>query len=134
MRNLPTSNDLIRCVRVFSSHDDFSVFEAVYAGYDDQFNLLVMCEHTDYDDPDYCSATYAILNKHEAVRLAIKLKVSLPELPSEIAGSVSEWNETDFPRPSDVRDCFKEITDNLLSMGCHFKIERKPSANGFTAC
>lgn len=122
---LPASDDLTGCICVFNSHEDFSVFEAVYAGYDDNGNLIILCEHSDSDEPEYNSSTYAILDKHEAERLAKRLEVSLPDLPMEIADAMSEWDEIVCPQPSDVRNCFKEITECLIDEGCHFKIERK---------
>ncbi len=87
-RELPISDDLIRCVCVFNSHEDFSVFEVIYVGYDTNLNLVIMCEHTDYDEPDYNCATYAILSKHEAARLAKRLKVTLLNHPMNIAKSM----------------------------------------------
>lgn len=129
-RKLPTSDDLIRCICVFNSHEDFSIYEAIYAGYDDNLNLIIMCEHTDSDEPDYDYTTYAILNKSEAIRLAKRLKTSLSELPLEIADCMSECDEIVCPLPSDVRNCFKEITECLIDEGCHFIIKRKSARNG----
>lgn len=128
---LPSSDDLARCICVFNSHEDFSVFEAVYAGYDENLNLIIICEHTDYDAPDYDCALYAVLNKHEALRLARRLKVTLLDLPLQIAESMSEWDEIVCPLPSDVRNCFKEITECLVDEGCHFRIKSKPARNGY---
>lgn len=133
-RLLPTSDDLIRCVCVFNSHEDFSVYEAIYVGYDDDFNLVIMCEHTDYDEPDYDCATYAIMSKHETARLAKRLKVTLLNLPLDIANSMSEWDEIVCPLPSDVHNCFKEITECLIDEGCHFCIHRKAANNGYITC
>ncbi len=130
-RKLPTSDDLIRCVCVFNSHEDFSVYEAIYVGYDDNLNLVIICEHIDYDEPDYDCATYAILSKYEATRLAKRFKATLLNLPLEIANSMSEWDEIVCPVPRDVRNCFKEITECLIDEGCHFRINRKFSAKGF---
>lgn len=73
-RKLPTSDDLIGCVCIFNSHEDFSVYEAIYAGYDDNLNLIIMCEHTDFDESDYDCATCAVLNKSEAKNLQNDLK------------------------------------------------------------
>lgn len=133
-RKLPTSDDLIRCVCVFNSHEDFSVYEAIYVGYDDNLNLIIICEYTDSDEPDYDCATYAILNKHEATRLARRLKVTLLNLPLEIADSMSEWDDIVCPLPSDVRNCFKEVTECLIDEGCHFRIKRKSARNGYIDC
>lgn len=88
-------------------------------------NLIIMCEHTDREKQDYDCATYAILDKHEAIRLAGRLKTTLLDLPLEIAESMSEWRDMACPLYADVRDCFKEITECLIAEGCHFKIKRK---------
>lgn len=133
-KKLPKSEDLIRCINIFNSHEDFQVYEAVYAGYDEDWNLVIICEYTDCDAPQYDCGTYAILNKHEALRLAGRLKVPLIDLPLEIAESMSEWNEIVCPLPSHVEDCFKDITECLLDEGCRFKICRKSARNGYIAC
>ncbi len=133
-RKLSTSDDLIGCVCIFNSHEDFSVYEAIYAGYDDNLNLIIMCEHTDSDESDYDCATCAVLNKSEAKKLAKRFKVTLLNLPFEIADSMSEWDELVCPLPSDVRNCFKEITECLIDEGCHFRIKRKSAQNGYVTC
>lgn len=119
---------------VFCSHDDFSALEELWAGFDNRFNLIIMCEHTDYDDPAYNCATYAILSKAEAFRLAKRLKVGLKELPREICEAMDDWNDIACPFPSDVKDCFKEVTEALLDEGCHFRILRKSGKNGYITC
>ena len=134
MKNLPSSGSLTDCVCVFSSHEDFSVYEAIYAGFDALSNLVIMCSHTDSDRSGYDCATYAMLDSHEAGRLAKRLNVGIHDLPMQIAESMSEWDEIVCPLPSHVKDCFKEITECLLDEGCRFTIERKPSANGYTTC
>lgn len=130
----PTFNDLICCALVFNSHEDFSVYEEIYAGFDHEFNLMIVCEHSDSDDPDYNCATYAMMDKEEAFRLAKKLSVSLKELPTEISRSMEEWGTLPCPTPSDVKDCFKDITECIIEEGCHLKICRSPSKNGYITC
>lgn len=130
-KSFPKHQDLICRSYIFNSHEDFSVVEDLYAGFDNDLNLIILCEYTDYDNPDYNCATCAVVNKEEAFRLAKRLKVSLCELPAEISDSMSEWNEIVCPIPKDVRDCFKEITECLIDEGCHFRIKRKPSPNGY---
>lgn len=133
-KSFPTHKDLIYCSYVFNSHEDFSVVEDLYAGFDHDFNLIILCEYTDYDNPRYNCATCALLTAREAMRLAKRLKVTLTNLPVEIANAMSEWDEIVCPLPSHVRDCFKEITECLLDEGCHFRIIRKSSSNGYIAC
>ncbi len=133
-KSFPKHQDLICCSYIFNSYDYFSVVEDLYAGFDNDFNLIILCEHTDYDAPDYNCAICAIVKKEEAYRLAKRLKVSLCELPMEISNSMSEWNEIACPMPRDVRDCFKEITECLLEEGCRFKIERTYGKEGYMSC
>ncbi len=126
----PTRDSLICLNRLFNSHDDYSTVEALYAGFDDEFNLVILCEHTTYDNPVSNFATIAVVDKDEAFILAQKHKVALKELPYTI-GIYDDWFDISCPTPNDVRDCFKEVTDDLIAEGCHFKIKRKPSPNGF---
>ncbi len=129
-----THKDLICLSYVFNSHEDFSVIEELYAGFDNEFNLIILCEHTDYDEQSYNCATYAIVSKEEAYHLAQKLKVPLQSLPSEISKEMSEWGNIVCPTPRDVRDCFKELTECLIDEGCHLRIQRQESKNGFISC
>lgn len=133
-RHLPSWGDLICLHSVFYSHEDYSVVEDIYAGFDSEFNLVIVCEHTDYEDPAYNCATYAIVDKGDAYKLSKRLKVSLRDLPKEIRDCMSDWSEIRCPDPSDVRACFKEITECIIGEGCHFRIERKAGANGFVTC
>lgn len=126
-RKLPEVEDLICTCYVFNSHEDFSVAEDLYTGFDSNFNLIILCKHTDYDEPDYNCSTYAIVDKDEAYRLAKRLKVSLCLLPKEIGAYMADWDEIDCPLPEDVRACFKDITECLIDEGCHLRILRKPS-------
>lgn len=130
----PSHKDLFCLCYIFNSHDDFPVVEELYAGFDENFNLIILCEHTDYDEPLYNCSTCAVVSKEDAYRLAKKLKVSVQDLPKEIAESMSDWNDIVCPLPKDVRACFKEITDCLLEDGCHFIINRNPSQNGYISC
>lgn len=130
---LPASGALTQCTSVYESCIDYGVYEDVHVGYDEDMNLIVMCEHTDYDEQDYDCAVYAILNNHEAFRLARRLKVTLPDLPSEIAKSMTEREETECPYPYEAGDCFKEITECMIYEGCRFRIRRKPARNGYFA-
>lgn len=133
-KSFPKHRDLICCSYIFNSHEDFSVVEDLYAGFDKDFNLIILCEYTDYDDSQYNCATCAVVNKEDAYRLAKRFKVKLCDLPLEICDSMAEWNEIVCPMPKDVRDCFKEITECLIDEGCHFRIKRKPSPNGYISC
>lgn len=89
--------------------------------------MVIMCESCDLDSSVSYSAIYAVADKDEALRLARHLGVSLRELPAEIGRSMENWYDIPAPTPSDVRDCFKDITECLVDEGCHFKIFTTPS-------
>lgn len=121
------SEDLICCCDVFGSHEDFSVAVNIYAGFDVDFNLVIMCGSSDTDNSGGYNSTYAVVDKDEALRLARHLGISLRELPAEIGRSMEEWCEISAPTPTDVRNCFKDITECLVDEGCHFTILTTPS-------
>lgn len=125
----------LACLRwVFGSHDDFSVVVNIYVGFDSNLKLIIYCERTDYDYPAFNCATWAELSRHEAYRLARRLKVSLDEVPGEICECMSDWHEMHCPLPSDAVDCFGEIVDCLVAEGCHFKIHRHAGRWGMIPC
>lgn len=120
-----TYDDLICSEYIFCSHDDYVVVEDLYSGFDEDFNYVIVCQHTNYDMPQNDSATYLYIDKDEAFDLAKKLGTTLRQLPEVIGASMSEWRENPCPDPRDVRDCFKELIDKLTYEGCHYRIEKK---------
>lgn len=125
--------DLFLLRSIFSSDDDGNPVEDLFAGYDDQHNLIVLLEHIDYDEPENNCHAYAIVNKDEAFDLARRLKVPMTELPDLIGGSVDdEYFEIINPSPRQVRNCFKEILDNFTIEKCRFRLIRKAAASGYT--
>lgn len=133
-KNLPLPHELIPPVCIFNTHEDFEDYEAVYVGFDSKINLIILCEYSCYSRPEFDCGTYAILSPGEAFRLAKRLKVALSDLPAEIGQAMADWNEIHFAEPSDVRDCFKEITECLIDEGCRFRIARRRARNGYINC
>lgn len=133
-KTFPTHDSLVCLAGILSSHDDFSVVEDLYAGFDSSFNLIILCEHTDYDNPRNNCATWAQVSKDEAFQLSRKLNVPLAELPEYIGESMAEGEGEEFAMPGDVRDRFKSVTDCLLAEGCHFRIHRRPASDGYVSC
>jgi len=107
------------------SDDDIPVVEDLTVGYDEMHNLIVLIEHTDYDEPWRNSATYAVLNKNETFHLARRLKISMTDLPDHIGDLMADYDSIVNADLSDVRCCFKDITEFLLDEGCHFRIVHK---------
>lgn len=120
-----THEDLILPRYVYSSHDDYNPVESIYAGFDEKFNLIVIMEHTDYEAQEYNCASYAVIDKEDAYRLAQRLDVTLMQLPDMVAASVNnEFFEIDNPRLRDVEECFKEILECLVDEKCRFQLRR----------
>lgn len=126
--------DLHYASHVFNSDDDSSPVEDITVGFDANRNLIVLLEYTDYDNPSYNSEVHAIVEASEASMLAKQLNVAVTRLPEFISQSMDDYDDIINPTLSDVLDCFKDITDCLIDEGCHFKIVRTPSRNGFTPC
>lgn len=126
--------DLHYPCHVFNSDDDSSPAEDITVGFDANRNLIVLLEYTDYDNPAYNSSIHAIVEASEASMLAKQLDVALTRLPQFISQSMDDYDSIINPTLSDVADCFKDITECLIDEGCHFKIVRNPSRNGFTPC
>lgn len=122
----PKHNDLICPNFIFGSHDDFSIILDLYVGYDNDFNLVILCEQTNYERPDSICALCAIVEKEEAYKLSRKLNVSMNDLPREISNAMSHYEKINCPEPSDVRDCFREITECIVEEGCKFKMIKTP--------
>ena len=64
--------------------------------------------------------------KEEAYKLSRKLNVSINDLPREISNAMSHYEKINCPEPSDVRDCFREITECIVEEGCKFKMIKTP--------
>lgn len=124
---------LLRCI--FNSDDDAQVVEDIYAGYDKSFNLIVLLEHTDYDEPEYNCCIYAIIKKDEAFKLAKRLHVPMTHLPSIICNSVDdEYYNLVNPTLRQTQDCFKEILECFIDEKCKFHVVRTYGCYGYCCC
>lgn len=126
--------DLHSACHVFCSDEDQTTVEDITVGFDSRQNLIILLEYTDYDSPSHNSSIHAKVDADEAAMLAARLEIPLTRLPSFISESMDDYSSIINPTLSQVRDCFKEITECLLDEGCHFSIIRTPSRNGFTPC
>ena len=115
-------NNLHTTCYIMHSDDDQTIVEDLTVGYDKVHNMIVLIEHTDYEMPWLNNVTYAVVNKHETFRLARRLKISMADVPGHIGDLMSDYDSIVNAGLSDVRCCFKDITEFLLDEGCHFRI------------
>jgi hypothetical protein len=131
----PTSDDLICLSWIYCSHDDYVEFdEGIYLGFDQKYNLVIVCEDKDYVHDGNDCATYIQLDRAEALRLAGIMELHLKDLPTGISDFMSHWwADSPMAETGTMRDCFKEIIERLTEEGCYFKVIRKRSRHGRTA-
>lgn len=126
-------NDLILCTYIFSSDDDGNPVQDIYTGFDENFNLIILLEHADYDSPEYNCHTCAIINKHQAYRLARRLQAPMIQLPSLVSECIDDtYYKITNPSIRDTRECFTDILASLAEEKCNFRIIRHPSPAGYT--
>lgn len=125
------SDSLCYSVWVMGSDDDQPIVQEIHAGFDSRENLIITLDNIDYEDPRYDCSTWVVVDKDEARALAARLKVKYRRLPLFIAESMEEWDEIVNATFSQVKACFKEITECLLDDGCRFRIERTYGPKGW---
>ena len=87
---------------------DLPIVVAIVIGFDDNANLIIEYEKTDYDISENSYKRQVTVNKEEAYNLAKKLNSSLTELPKVIAEefAIKPFCET---VPSQASALFKQI-------------------------
>lgn len=128
------SDSLLFVCHVMSSDDDQPIVMDIYAGITSRNELAVAVDYYDYEDPQYNCSTAAIVDTHDARRMAGRHKIAYHELPWLIAESMEEWRKIINPTLSQVRNCFSEITECLLDEECRFKIIRTYGEGGYICC
>lgn len=119
---------------IMGSDDDQPMIMELYAGFNFRNELTISINFTDYEDPRYNCSTYAIVNTEDARTMAHRHNVRFCNLPLFIAECMEDWGKIVNPTLSQVKDCFKEITECLLDEGCRFRIERTHGPNGYICC
>ena len=122
-----------RCY-IMNSDDDQPIVMDIIIGFNIWDQLVVCMDLTDYDEPEYNCSTAAVVNLEDSQKMARRHRVKHHELPKFIGECMEEWGEIINPTFTQVRDCFKEITDCLLDEGCRFKIERTYGKYGHMCC
>lgn len=121
---------LLHCI--FNSDDDADIVNDIYAGYDEDFNLIILMEHTDYDDPQYNCDAYAVVGKDEAYDLSKRLGVPMTRLIDVIENAVSDYDNFVNPTLRQTRDCFSDILQFVRDNGGRSRLYRTYGAYGYT--
>ncbi len=111
-------------------HDDLNPYEDVSVGIDDNKNLLVYIEQTDYNEHiDWegnsyrpVKTTIATIEFDEAHRLAQSMGTTIVHLPEKISNKFNpECNE--FWSPIHIRKIFKKILNYLVNRGIKYTLQ-----------
>lgn len=125
-------DDLFLVCGVFSSDDDLEVVEDICVGYDEQFNLVVLLEHADYEEPGRNCRTCAVVAKDGAFGLARRLGVGMADLPRRLGEWGCEgYEELVNPTLGETRGCFRHLLDFLAQSGCRYRLARTYGEDGY---
>ena len=119
---------------VMSSDEDQPIVMDIYVGFTMHGELAISIDRSDYDDPRNNASTAAIVNIEDAHRMAEHHKIKYEDLPCFISENMEEWRDMPNPDFSQVKECFKEITERLLDEGCRFEIKRTYGKGGYACC
>lgn len=134
MNNKTIFDEIVIPYHIMNSDEDQTVVIDLGVGCTRNGELIIYAEYTDYENPRYDCVTWVTLSNTEARRLARRLDVSFVKLPVLISDSMDEWSYIVNPTLTQVRDCFKEITECLLDEGSRFRIHRTIGYRNFICC
>lgn len=134
MNNKTIFDEIVIPYHIMNSDEDQTVVIDLGVGCTRKGELIIYAEYTDYENPRYDCVTWVTLSNTEARRLARRLDVSFVKLPKLISDSMDEWSYIVNPTLTQVRDCFKEITECLLDEGSRFRIHRTIGYRNFICC
>lgn len=97
---------------IICSHEDFSDWSTLVAGFNDQKQLVFQLKYTNDNTPKLNHTNIAYLNQEEAFSLAQKLHVPLIELPQAF---YKKFGSDSFCYPSDVEQVFSGILRYIVS-------------------
>lgn len=112
------------CCHILNSDDDQPIIMEIIVGFNLSGQLVVCMDLLDYEEPEYNCSTAAVVNLEDSQKMARHHLVKHHQLPKFIGESMEDWDAIINPTFTDVRNCFKEITECLIDEGCRFKIER----------
>lgn len=122
------------CCHIMNSDDDQPIIMEIIVGFNRTGQLVVCVDLYDYDEPEYNCSTAAIVNLKDSKKMARHHRVKHHNLPKFIGECMEEWGYIINPTFTQVRDCFKEITECLLDEGCRFKIIRTYGKDNHMCC
>lgn len=122
------------CCHIMSSDEDQPVVMDIYVGFNFSDQLVVCVDLHDYDEPEYNCSTAAVVNLEDSHAMARNHRVKHSQLPIFIAECMEEWREIINPDFTQVKDCFKEITECLLGEGCRFRIDHTYGKGDYMCC
>ena len=122
------------CCHIMNSDDDQPIIMEIIVGFNRTGQLVVCVDLYDYDEPEYNCSTTAIVNLEDSKKMARHHRVKHHNLPKFIGECMEEWGYIINPTFTQVRDCFKEITECLLDEGCRFKIIRTYGKDNHMCC
>lgn len=106
---------------IIETHDDYSVWRGINAGFDDDRNFVVEMEYVNYDEREPGCRTLAIVEGRDAYRLAHRNGVKLVELPELIENKFGE--STGAALPSYVKEVFGRILDFIAGNGIRYTLK-----------
>ena len=122
------------CCHIMSSDEDQPIVMDIFVGFNMSSQLVVCVDLHDYDEPEYNCSTAAVVNFDDSHKMARHHCVKHSRLPIFIAECMEEWGYNINPTFTQVRDCFKEITECLLDEGCRFRIKRTYGKGDHMCC
>ncbi|WP_290393663.1 hypothetical protein [uncultured Duncaniella sp.] len=122
------------CCHIMSSDEDQPIVMDIYVGFNISSQLVVCVDLHDYDEPEYNCSTAAVVHLDDSHKMAHLHRVKHSRLPIFIAECMEEWAYIINPTFTQVRDCFKEITECLLDEGCRFRIKRTYGKGNHMCC
>lgn len=128
------SNLLNNCRWIMGSDDDQPIVNEIYIGFDPLDNFIITIDHLNYYNHSRDCSTWATVERDEAIALADRLEVDLPQLPDFFKEWMAVWRRIPNASLSQVIACFKEITECLLDERCHFRIDRSACDDDRVCC
>lgn len=118
------------CCHILNSDDDQPIVMEIIAGFNQLGQLVICLDVYDYEEPEYNCSTAAVVNLEDSQKMARHHRVRHGQLPKFISECMEEWREIINPNFTQVRSCYKEITECLLDEGCRFRIKRTYGKGG----
>lgn len=129
------SDDLYTpCHRIMSSDDDLPVVMDLYVDFDVFSRLVVCVDLHHYHSPGRNCSTAAVVHPDDSRAMARRHGVDHSALPALIAECMEGWSRLINPSLTQVRHCFKEMTERLLDEHCRFHIRRTLGTRSHICC